>query len=306
MSENVIETRGLSKIFGRTMAVDALDLAVPKGSVFGFLGVNGAGKTTAVRMIMGHLHPTRGEVLTLSVEPWKHSENDRRRIAYVSENMNLPSWMNSEQAVRFNASFYPRWDAALANRLLSEFELRGAGRYPLLSKGQKRRLCLLLAMCQKADLLVLDEPTAGLDVVARHQFLEHILESVCDEGRTVFISSHLLSDLERVVDRVAIIRHGRLGLEGELDALKENVRKLHFPVVVSRESLAEQFEVIRYDAGENETIATVLDFDEASFRSLCGMYKCGETARVYGFNLEDLFVELEKHNDGVASTAEGG
>ncbi len=296
MSENMIETRGLTKIFGQTAAVDSLDLAVPKGSVFGFLGVNGAGKTTAVRMIMGHLHPTRGEVRTLGIDPWMYSETHRRRIAYVSENMNLPSWMTPEQAVRFNASFYPRWDVALAERLFSDFNLRGVGRYGSLSKGQKRRLCLLLAICQNADLLVLDEPTAGLDVVARQEFLSHILEMVYDGERTVFISSHLLSDLERVVDRIAILRRGRLHLVGELDALKDGIRKIHFPVAVPRESLAEKFEIIRYDAGENETIATVLNFDEERFRSLCELHKCGETVRVYGFNLENLFVELEKNN----------
>ena len=294
MSENVIETRGLIKAFGPNVAVSSLDLTVPKGSVFGFLGVNGAGKTTTVRMIMGHLHPTRGEVYTLGIDPWRHNETDRRRIAYVSENMNLPSWMTPEQAVQFNAPFYPQWDTALANRLLRDFELNGAGNYRSLSKGQKRRLCLLLAMCQNADLLVLDEPTAGLDVVARHEFLSHVLDLVCDGERTVFISSHLLSDFERVVDRIAIIRRGRLHLEGELDALKEGVRKLHFPASMPRDALAEHFEVIRYDVGKNETIATVLNFDEERFLTLCGVYECRDTARTYGFNLEDLFVELEK------------
>ena len=292
MSENVIETRGLTKVFGQQKAVDALDLAVPKGSVFGFLGVNGAGKTTTVRIIMGHLHPTAGEVQTLGIDPWQHSEAERRQIAYVSDNMNLPGWMTPEQAIQFNASFYPRWNATLARRLLYEFKLFGVGRYQSLSRGQKRRVCLLLAICQNADVLVLDEPTAGLDVVARHEFLDHMLEQVYDGERTVFLSSHLLSDLERAVDRIAILDRGRLHLSGELDALKASVRKIHLPVVVSRESLAERFEVIRYATSAHETVVTVRDFDEDRFRELCGAYKCGETAQVYGFNLEDLFVEL--------------
>jgi ABC-2 type transport system ATP-binding protein len=293
MGENAIETKGLTKVFGQTLAVNSLDLAVPKGSVFGFLGVNGAGKTTTVRMIMGHLRPTSGEVYTLGADPWSHSESDRRRIAYVSENMDLPPWMTPERAICFNASFYPNWDSSLAERLLDEFELRGAGRYRSLSKGQKRSLCLLLALCQNAELFVLDEPTLGLDVVARHKFLDHILELVYDGRRTVFISSHLLSDLERVVDRVAIIREGHLRLTGELDALKDRVRKIYLPVTVDRDSLSKHFDLVRYESDEKGTIATVLDFDEGRFRALCEAHRCGEGAKVYGFNLEDFFAELE-------------
>ena len=292
MSENVIETRGLTKVFGEDVVVDSLDLAVPKGSVFGFLGVNGAGKTTTVRMIMGHLHPTGGEVRTLGVDPWRHSEADRRRVAYVSDHMNLPGWMKPEYAVRFNASFYPQWDAKLAERLLDEFELRGVGRYRSLSTGQKRRLCLLLAICQNADVLILDEPAAGLDVAVRHKFLDLILEQVYDGERTVFLSSHLLSDLERAVDRIALLDYGRLRLSGELDFLKASVRKIYLPAAIPDESLAQHFETIRYEASEKETVAIVRDFDEERLRTLCEAYRCGEGTRVYGFNLEDLFVEL--------------
>lgn len=259
MSENTIETQGLTKVFGQKVAVDSLDLDVPKGSAFGLLGVNGAGKTTSVRMIVGHLRPTVGEVRLLESDPWRHSEADRRRITYVSDNMNLPGWMTAEQAIQFSAPFYPRWNATLAKRLLHEFQLSAVGRYQSLSRGQKRRLCLLLAICQNADVLVLDEPAAGVDVVARHEFLNLILEQVCDGERTVLLSSHLLSDLERVVDRIAILHHGRLHLSGELDSLKTSVRKVHLPVSVPRESLAEYFEVIRHNESAQETVATVLD-----------------------------------------------
>lgn len=156
MSHAAIETRALVKNFGNKAAVDNLDLTVPTGSVFGFLGANGAGKTTTIRMLMGHLHPTSGEAITLGADPWSHDEPTRRRVAYVSENMALPGWMTPERAIRFCAAQYPDWDGALAETLLGDLELRDAGPFRALSKGQKRRLCILLALAQNADLLVMD------------------------------------------------------------------------------------------------------------------------------------------------------
>lgn len=292
MSDNVIQTQNLTKVFEREKAVDALNLTVPQGSVFGFLGVNGAGKTTTVRMIMGHLHPTDGEVMLLGKNPWEHSEADRRRVAYVSDNMHLPGWMTPEHAIGLNASLYPQWDGTLARQLLDEFDLHRSKKYQSLSRGEKRRLCLLLAMCQNADVLILDEPASGLDVVARHKFLNLILEQVYDGNRTVFLSSHLLSDLERIIDRLAILHRGRVHLSGSLDDLKTDVREIHIPEIVPRESLESHFKVLRYEALKQRTTAIVRDFDETRFRALCRQHGWDDTAQVHGFNLEDLFVKL--------------
>ena len=292
MSENVIQTQNLTKVFEREKAVDSLDLAVPNGSVFGFLGVNGAGKTTTVRMIMGHLHPTEGEVTLLGKNPWTHTEADRCRVAYVSDIMHLPGWMTPEHAISLNASLYPKWNGALARHLLNELDLPPSKKYQSLSRGEKRRLSLLLAMCQNADVLILDEPASGLDVVARHKFLNLILEQVYDGKRTVFLSSHLLSDLERIIDRLAILHHGRVHLSGSLDDLKTDVRQIHLPETVPRESLNSHFEVMQYESNEHQTVAIVRDFNEARFRTLCQQHEWGDTAEVHGFNLEDLFVKL--------------
>ena len=285
MSENVIQTHNLTKDFERERAVDSLSLTVPQGSVFGFLGVNGAGKTTTVRMIMGHLHPTKGEVELLGKNPWKHTEVERRRVAYVSDNMHLPGWMTPKQAIRLNASLYPSWDGALAERLLFELDLNQWKKYRSFSKGEKRRLCLLLAICQNADVLILDEP-------ARHKFLNLLLERVYDGRRTVFLSSHLLSDLERIVDRLVIIHRGRLHLSGTLDDLKTEVRELRLPDAIPRESLDCHFEILQFESNEQGTVVIVRNFDEARFRAFCQQFNLGETAQVNGFNLEDLFVRL--------------
>ena len=292
MTDLAIETKSLTKEFNGIRAVDNLDMMVPQGAVFGFLGENGAGKTTTIRMLMGHLHPTAGEVYTLGSDPRTHGEGTRQRVAYVSENMNLPGWMTPESACGFCSALYPAWNRKLEQALLDDFELRNGKKYHVLSKGQKRRLCILLALCQTPELLVMDEPASGLDALARREFLERVLDVACSEGGTVFFSSHILSDMERVVDRVAIISKGRLKLEGELDSLKQSARKLHLPVAVSIESLGEYFKVASYATTQSDTTAVVLDFDESRFRFFCEKEGCAETAREWSLNLEDLFVEV--------------
>jgi len=294
MSDIAIQMQKVTKAFGSNKAVDSANLIVPTGSVFGFLGPNGAGKTTAIRMIMGHLHATEGAVKTLGTDPWQHDETTKRRVAYVSENMALPGWMRPEAAVEFGESLYPNWDGALAKSLLDEFALRGKGQFSTLSKGQKRALCIVLALCQTADLMVIDEPAAGLDTVARRNLLDRILDVACEDGRTVFLSSHILSDLERVVDRVAILCEGRLILEGELDALKQSTRKLQLPCAVAADVIGNAFEVLRHESEAGETEAVVRGFDEECYRRLCAELGCPDGARHHGLNLEDLFVEVAR------------
>jgi ABC-2 type transport system ATP-binding protein len=293
MSETAIQAQQLTKYFPGKQAIDRLDLTVPTDSVFGLLGVNGAGKTTLIRMIMGHLHPTAGELTVLGTDPRAHPEAQRRRLAYVSENMELPSHMKPEQAVVFNASAYAQWDTQLAKTLLRDFDLRGAGPFKSLSKGQKRKLCILLAICQNADLLVMDEPAAGLDVVARREFLDQVLDIACQPGRTVLLSSHLLSDLERVVDRLAIIHQGRALLTGSLEDLKAGVRKIHLHTALPEDALRETFDLVRFEQpSPAETVAVVTDFTAEKMSQLAAHHAQAQEAHVVALNLEDIFVEL--------------
>jgi len=293
MSEPALEADKLTKRFGNTAAVDQLDLTVPTGSIFGLLGVNGAGKTTLIRMAMGHLHPTAGRLTVLGAEPRNCTDAVRTRIAYVSENMNLPAHMTPEKAARFNASVYKQWDSKLADKLLDDFALRGAGPFKTLSKGQKRKVCILLAICQNPDLLIMDEPAAGLDVVARRDFLDQVLDMACKPGRTVLVSSHLLSDLERVVDRLTIIDKGKALLTGDLDDLKEGIRKIHLPAALSEQHLREYFQLIRFEQPTPaETLATVTDFTQEKLARLAASHPQAKDARIIPLNLEDIFVEL--------------
>ncbi len=226
---NIVEFHEVSRSFGggpdKTLAVDRLSFSVPKGSVFGLLGANGAGKTTSIRMMLGHLRSDAGSLSVLGCDPMRQDETLRCRVAYISENMQLPNWMTIPAVSQFCAKMYPAWRHDLVAMLAERFHLSLKKRYDEFSKGQRRAMCILPALCQNAELLILDEPASGLDTMARRDFLDNMLEFVCDGERTVLFSSHILGDIERVVDRVAIMKAGTLVLSGELDALKEEERK---------------------------------------------------------------------------------
>lgn len=291
-----MEIKNFSKRFSKKLAVDHLNLVIPKGSIFGLLGTNGAGKTTTIRGILGHIHPTEGDIRTLGGNPWRHSNGDKRKIAFASESMHVPGWMTPERAVSFCAAFYPEWNHSLADRLLADFDLRGTATYRYLSKGQKEKIIILLALCQNAELLVMDEPASGLDVTSRHKLLSYILELVCDGEKTVILSSHLLSDLERIVDRIAFMHKGKLIAEGHLDELKGRIREIRLPVRLSQQ-VGEVFSVLRKEIKEDWVSVLAGDFTEEKFQRFCETNACGDITQQYGYNLEDLFVQMERESD---------
>ena len=293
MSERVIQTTGLTKTFDDRAVVDGLDLEVPPGSVTGFLGVNGAGKSTTMRMLTGHLSPSAGDVRVFGTDPREHTAETLQRIGYVSDTMNLPGRMSVGRVMEMNAGFFARWDQTLADTLCREFELKASDRFQKLSFGQKRRVVLMQALCQGADLLMMDEPAGGLDVLARRLFLDRVLDIACSEGRTVLVSSHLLTDLERVVDRVVFIHKGRLLLQGNLEELKTGVRRMQFEADVPRDALDRHFNIISYRQPQpDRTVSTVVDFSEERFDQFAAELPAASNVRTEQLNLEDMFVEL--------------
>ena len=293
MSDPVIQATGLTKRFDGRAVVDSFDFEVPPGSVTGFLGVNGAGKSTTMRMLTGHLSPSAGEVRVFGADPREHAAETLQRIGYVSDTMNLPGWMTVGTVMDVNAEFFANWNPTLAGTLCREFKLKASDRFQKLSFGQKRRVVLVQALCQSADLLMMDEPAGGLDVVARRSFLDRVLDIACSEGRTVLVSSHLLSDLERVVDRVVLIHEGRLLLQGDLEELKAGVRRLKFEVDVLRDVLGRHFNVVSYGRQHAEhTVSTVTDFADDRFEQFMAELPSGSDVRTEQLNLEDMFVEL--------------
>ena len=289
----MIELTNVSKTFGlgrdATLAVDRLSFSVPQGSVYGLLGANGAGKTTSIRMMVSHLRPDNGTVRVLGQDPASHDESIRKRVAYISENMQLPWWMTIPEASKMGAKLYPNWSHPVVEEMTKRFRLDPKKQYREFSKGQRRAMCILLGLAQNADVLILDEPASGLDTLARRDFLTGILEIACEENRTILFSSHILGDIERVVDRVAILNRGRKIVEGDLDSLKASVR------VITLAGKVEQtvFEPLRIERDEHQTRLVVLDYSEEKLKRLCTETGITDTnaVEVQGLNLEDLFVE---------------
>jgi ABC-2 type transport system ATP-binding protein len=222
----VIETHGLTKRYGKKPAVDGVDLAVPRGCVFGFAGRNGAGKTTTIRMLLGLLRPTAGSATVLGFDPKKKDVEVRRRIGYVPESHHIYPWMEVREVMKFCAPFYPTWNWGHCQELLESFDLDENQKIKELSRGMVAKVALTLALAHEPALLVLDEPTSGLDAVVRREFLESIVRLIAEEGKTVFMSSHNLADVERVADRIALLDNGKLKLVEELASLKARFRRV--------------------------------------------------------------------------------
>jgi ABC-2 type transport system ATP-binding protein len=221
-----LQIRNLSRRFGDNEALSEVCLSIPRGVVFGLVGTNGAGKTTLIRHVMGLLRPQRGSVSVFGLDPVSNPTAVLSRVGYLSELNELPEWMQVEELIRFTRSFYPTWDDHYARSLQQMFELDPSQQVQQLSKGQRARVGLLLALAFRPELLVLDEPSSGLDPLVRRDILLAVIETVVQDGRTVLFSSHLLDEVERVADRVAIIEGGRIIQNELLDHLKSRYHRL--------------------------------------------------------------------------------
>jgi ABC-2 type transport system ATP-binding protein len=221
-----VQIRDLSRQFGSKLALDAVALEIPAGLVFGLVGENGAGKTTLLKHILGLLKPESGSVRVFGHDPVTNPVEVLRRIGFVSENRDLPPWMRVSELLRYMQPFYPAWDCQYAEQLRSQFELDPEARIKNLSRGQLAKAGLLVALAHRPELLVLDEPSSGLDPVVRRDILEAIIRTVSQDGRTVLFSSHLLDEIERVCDHIAFLHRGKMVLCGPLDEIKQRHHRL--------------------------------------------------------------------------------
>lgn len=220
MSDSVIGVTELSRRFGVTTALASVSLSLPRGAVYGLVGANGAGKTTLIKHILGLLRAQSGSVRVFGLDPVADPVGVLSRIGYLSEEHDIPGWMRVAELVRYSRAFYPAWDDTYAEALRQAFALDPAARIKDLSKGQKARLGLLIALAYRPELLVLDEPSSGLDPIVRRDILGAVMRTIADEGRTVLFSSHLLEEVEQVADHVTMLSHGRVVLSGRLDSIK--------------------------------------------------------------------------------------
>ncbi len=226
----VIEIRDLVRRYGRTDAVDGLNLRVQAGRCYGFFGRNGAGKTTTIKCLLNLLRPTRGEARVFGLDPARDEVAVKSRISYVPDAVAFYPWMTVRQTLDYCASFRTRWNADTEGALLSQFRLDARQKASHLSKGQRTQLALIAAICPEPELLVLDEPTSGLDPIVRREFIQTVIGAYQDADpgrRTVFVSTHLIAEFEGLIDEFTIIDRGREVLTLEADVARERYQKIH-------------------------------------------------------------------------------
>ncbi len=219
-SAAVVEVTNLSRKFRRKKALDDISLTIPSGVVYGLVGENGAGKTTLLKHVLGSLRAQSGTVRVFGFDPVADPVSTLSRIGYLSEDRDMPGWMRVRELMRYTQAFYPGWDEAYAESLRDQFALDPDAKIKTLSRGERAKCGLLVALAYRPPLLLLDEPSSGLDPSARRDILEAIVRTVADEGRTVLFSSHLLDEVERVADVVAMLHGGKLAFEEALDSVK--------------------------------------------------------------------------------------
>jgi ABC-2 type transport system ATP-binding protein len=226
MSGPVLKFQEVTRRFGSTLALDALDLQVEPGTVLGLIGRNGAGKSTSLRLALGHLHPDAGSIRVLGHDPVTDGIQVREQVGLMSEEASLYGWMTVREIMDFAAGLHPNWDPDFAESFRKRLDLDPGKRIKNLSRGNKAKVSLVLAVAVRPRLLLLDDPTSGLDPLVRREVLEGVLESVPAEGGAVVYASHLIHDVERIADQVTVLDEGRSILEGDLEKIKQRVRRV--------------------------------------------------------------------------------
>jgi ABC-2 type transport system ATP-binding protein len=289
---NAIETRKLAYRASKTFEIRELDLSVPSGSIYGFLGPNGSGKSTTIRLLLGLLRPARGSIEVLGHGIPRDSHRMLAQTGYVPERPHLYPSLRIDESLRFHAAFYPTWDREWANGLMDSFGLDRAARVGRLSKGEVGKLMMLLALAQRPRLLVLDEPTDGLDPLVRREVLMALIEYVAEQQATVFISSHLVHELERFCNWVGVLDDGQLVAEMPMQSFKNGIKRLRVKrapgavgdlpfVLLARES----------DTGLSSAEQWVVRGWQAPMRQYFEGVGA-ELAEVVDLDLEEGFVEL--------------
>ncbi|HBG77595.1 MAG TPA: ABC transporter ATP-binding protein [Phycisphaerales bacterium] len=297
MDKNMIEIEGLKFSYGKDEVLRGVNLQVPEGSIFGFLGRNGAGKTTTIKLLLGLLKPNGGFCRIEGIDPQKDAIQARRIVGYMAEDQQMYGWMRVEQIVKWVASFYPGWDDKFTNHLLDMLELPRKSKVKSLSKGQNSRLALLLALGHRPKVVILDDPTLGLDPIARKEFLRYVIGLLQTNGVTVFFSSHLLYEIEPVADYVAILDKGTIIKAGRTFDWRESVRKI---ILNTSENNFSKIEGILDVSKMGERVAlTVENCSTEKIGKIKASY--GGFARETGLNLDEIFEAYVIGNRGEVS-----
>ena len=285
---SVIRVDSLTVRYGRNIAVDSASLDIPQGSVYALLGRNGAGKSSLVRCVVGQQKPQSGRVDLFGEDVWTHREKLMERVGVVPEESDAPPEMNVGDVVAFCAALYSRWNEAAVRERLKRFALRPDMKFGTLSKGQKKQVMLAIALAIGPDLLILDDPTLGLDVVARKSLFDEVISDLADRGTTVMITTHDLAGVESLADRVGILKDGRVVLDEQMETLKSRFRRIRFasaPVALASGNLLAA-RVTQWGSG---TEAVVSNFDDVAFERFRNTANVAEVAPM---SLEEIFIAV--------------
>lgn len=292
MNEAAVQASNLHKAFGARAVLSDLTFNVRPGEVVGVLGKNGAGKTTLLELMLGFTPPSNGNVRIFGSDSLSLPGDIKRRVGFVPQQDELLNQLTAGDQLRLIASFYPRWDHELIARLCAEWGVDLTARIKSMSVGERQKLSILMAFGHRPDLLILDEPVASLDPLARRQFLEQLVELSTDGQRAIIFSSHIVSDIERLASRIWILKDGRLCWEGDLESLKESVVRVH---IRARDGVLPEFTVpgaINLRRQGPVATAVVRDWSEAVQQSVEDRYAVTVQAEQLG--LEDIFLEMHR------------
>jgi ABC-2 type transport system ATP-binding protein len=289
---DAIVTDRLTKHYHGRRVVDSLSLRVPAGSVYGLLGRNGAGKSTAIKILMGMVRQDSGTATLLGEDIAQVTEATRARIAYLAEGHPFYSWMTIGQAVEFTRAFYPRWNDVLVEQILDHFELARKQKFRRLSRGQQAQVSLALAVATDPELLVLDDPTLGMDTVVRRDFLESLIQIIQRQGRTILFSSHILGDVERVADRIGIMIGGVLRVDCRTETFRESVRKIVLEFVGTPPDAVDVPGLVSCQPAGTNLEMVLVGYDDAQREAVERLRP--QSIEVLDLNLEDAFIEYTR------------
>lgn len=279
-----IAVEGVTVRYGRRTAVDGVTFHVPTGAVYALLGRNGAGKSSLVRALLGQLEPTLGNATLFGEDAWRHRARLMQRVGVVAEEADAPPEMKVRDLGWFASKLYASWGQGAFDERIARFGIAGAARFGDLSKGQKKQVALALALATSPELLVLDDPTLGLDVVARKSLFEEVIADMADRGITVFITTHDLGAIESIADHIGVLKVGKLVLDEPLETLRERYRRIRFAGPASELTM----NAASTRAWGSGTEAIVTDFNEDAFEGL----RARVSAEASALTLEEIFVAV--------------
>jgi ABC-2 type transport system ATP-binding protein len=284
----IVQIHGLSKHFGKIQALKNITLDISRGQIIGLLGANGCGKSTLLRHIIGLYLADSGTCETFGTDAAKLSPVELGKIGYVHQEGELLGWMTSEQLIRYVSAYYKNWNCQLEEKYISDFEIPLTKRVASLSPGQRQQLAILLAIGFDPELLILDEPASALDPLARSQFLDLLLQLIQDGNRTIIISSHILSDVEKVIDHTLIMKKGEIIRDCSFDSLREEFLK--FTLTSLNGPLPNQLpfkNMIQCECNGNKAIIIVQNNTEEQLRSIAKSLNC--EVEIKTLPLDDLY-----------------